>query len=332
MNASVEREYQPLKKWKLCVLAISGLPFAFKAAYLAKAWGTSPIDAARIGLWGSGVLLVVVVTSILKLIYRFPTNKPLRQSRALRLLPLPIALYVFGVCVDLNAVQLIASVGIAWTTAWMLYGRVVGSMLAVAAVMAVLAVPGSSYWLSKTTTMLSAPTHAAFVPKFAPRSQNGFLGREVRANDAFRNFFRTSEAHQFRYASVSNEISVLAVRVGQDIHEIHPATHCLRSSGWLVESETLRDVTLPGRADPLSLTESIVANSAGKRLVIWVWYSSPAVSTGSFIRFRRMYAADTTWHTYQITAAVGRDGDIESARRNLSQFLEAGEEMQCSNR
>lgn len=324
MSICGKREYQPLKKWKLCILALSGLPFVVKFAYLNQAWVSSPIDRAQLGLWGTGVLLIVVVTAILKLIFHFPTNKPLRQSRALRTLPLPIVIYILGTVYNINAVQLIASVGIAWMTAWMLYGRIAGSMLAIAAVMATLAVPGSSYWLGKASTAFSAPIRAAYTPEFTARSQSGYLGRKAVPSEAFSRFFRTSDAHQFRYASPSNDVSVLAVRIGSNIHEIHPATHCLRSSGWLVQSEQLHDVALNGRADSLSVTESVVANSAGAKLLVWVWYSSPEKSTGSFIRFRRMYKKNAVWRTYQLTSPIGNGNDIAEVRQNLISFLESG--------
>lgn len=323
---NAESGFQPFKKWKICVMALSTIPFAIKFAYLNRAWVSSPVDRARLGLWGSGVLLIAVLTTTLKLIYRFPTDKPTHESRALRILPIPIVLYLAGILLDFNALQLIASVGIAWATAWMLYGRVVGALLSLATVMAILAVPGSSYWLGKASSAFVAPIRTPCHPTFSARSQQGYLGYEIPANAAFTRFFQTSDAHQFRYASKSNEVSVLSVRVGSDIHEIHPATHCLRSSGWKVECEELRDITMTSRKDPLSVTEAVVSNAAGSRLVMWVWYSSPAESTGSFIRFRRLQASGAPWQTFQLTTQLDRTDDLTSARQKLRTFLESGKD------
>ena len=314
----------PRNKFKLCLLAVATIPFVVKVAYLNRAWVSSPIDRARLGLWGTAALLTVFVALYLKLVKRFPAEKPLRESRSLRVLPLPLLMYVAGLVLDLNAVQLVASVGILWATAWMLYGRTSGLILAPAAVFAVLAVPGSSYWLGKAASAFTAPVTAAYVPAFDAHSQKGYLGREVPPNEAFRRFFRTSDAHQFRYATSSNEVVVLAVGIGKDIHEIHPATHCLRSSGWRIRSEDLRDVALPGRKEPLSVTEAIAVGEMGTLQLVWVWYSSETKSTGSFIRFRHLYSKDVLWRTYQLTTFVGKDGDVERARQRLLGFLRSG--------
>ena len=319
-----EAKLPPRNKFKLCLLAVSTIPFIVKVAYLNRAWVSSPVDRARLGLWGTAALLTVFVALCLKLVKRFPAERPLRDSRSLRVLPLPLIMYVVGLMLDLNAVQLVASVGILWATAWMLYGRTSGLMLAPAAVFAVLAVPGSSYWLGKAASAFTAPVTAAYVPVFDAYSQKGYLGREVPPTEGFRRFFRTSDAHQFRYASSSNEVAVLAVGIGKDIHEIHPATHCLRSSGWRICSEELRYVALPGRNEPLSVTEAITVGEMGTQQLVWVWYSSDAASTGSFIRFRRLYSKNVPWRTYQLTTFVGKDGDVGRARQRLLGFLGSG--------
>ena len=316
----------PRNKFKLCVLALATIPFVVKAVYLNRAWVSSPLDRTRLGLWGSAALLTAFVALCLKLVKRFPAERPLCESRSLRVLPLPLLVYAAGLVLDLNAVQLVGSVGILWATAWMLYGRTTGFMLAPAAVFAVLAVPGSSYWLGKAASGFTAPVTAAYAPAFAPDSQVGYLGREVPPTESFLRFFRTSEARQFRYASPSDEVAVLAVRIGNDIHEVHPATHCLRSSGWTVRSEEAREVALSGREGPLAVTEAIVENRTGRRMLMWVWYSSRTVSTGSFIRFRHLYSTDEVWQTYQLTTFLGRNETLDGARQKLLAFLAAGGE------
>ena len=316
----------PRNKFKLCLLAVATIPFVVKVVYLNRAWVSSPLDRTRLGLWGSAALLTVFVAMCLKLVKRFPAERPICESRSLRVLPLPLLVYVAGLVLDLNAVQLVGSVGILWATAWMLYGRTTGILLAPAAVFAVLAVPGSSYWLGKAASAFTAPVTAAYAPAFDAHSQKGYLGREVPPTESFIRFFRTSDAHQFRYASRRDEVAVLAVRIGNDIHEVHPATHCLRSSGWTVRSEEARDVALTGREGPLAVTEAIVENRTGGRMLMWVWYSSASVATGSFIRFRHLYATDEAWYTYQLTTFLGRNETPDDARQKLCAFLAAGGE------
>ena len=228
----------PSRNWmKLGVLALAAIPFAVKVAYLMKAWVTSPVDRINIGLYGSLSLLFVSIAVAAKWHWRFQTGNSsttVKYSRSLRIAVIPLVLYVIGVIWSINALQLIASVGFLWAIAWALYGRESGFLLAPAAICAVLAVPGSIYWISRAGQAFTGETAAAFAPVFAADSQEGYLGREIEPDDAFQRFFRTGEAHQFAYANVSNAVSVLSVKVGKDVHEIHPATHCLRSGGWFL--------------------------------------------------------------------------------------------------
>lgn len=310
------------RNWmKLGVLALAAIPFALKVAYLMRAWVTSPVDRINIGLYGSLSLLFVVIAVAAKLQWRFLTVKPMKRSRSLRLAAIPIVFYAIGVVWSVNALQLIAAVGFLWAVAWGLYGRVSGLMLAPAAVCAVLAVPGSLYWISRAGQAFTGETVAAFVPAFSPDSQKGYLGREIEPDAAFMRFFRTSNARQFAYANVSNAVSVLSVSIGKDVHEIHPATHCLRSGGWFVEADGLRRVALPGREAPLLVTEAIV-QKGGSRALVWIWYSTDKLSLGSFLRFRQLYSRDVAWHGFQVMTSVGADGpSLDRARHMLAAFL-----------
>lgn len=313
------------RNWtKLGILALAAIPFAVKVAYLLKAWVTSPVDRIHIGLYGSLSLLFVVIAVAAKLYWRFLTVKPMKRSRSLRLALVPLVLYVIGLIWSVNALQLIASVGFLWAVAWGLYGRVSGLMLAPAAVCAVLAVPGSIYWISRASQAFTGETHAAYAPAFSPDSQKGYLGREIKPDAGFTRFFRTSDAHQFAYANASNAVSVLSVRIGSDVHEIHPATHCLRSGGWFVESDDLRKVELPGRDEPLQVTEAVVQKD-GTRALVWIWYSTDRQSVGSFLRFRQLYSREGAWNSFQAMTSVGSDGQsLNRARGVLADFLSGG--------
>ena len=152
-----------------------------------------------------------------------------------------------------------------------------------------------------------------------------FVRRERYAfRDAFRRFFRTGEARQFAYANASNAVSVLSVKVGKDIHEIHPATHCLRSGGWFVESDGPRRVELPGRAAPFQVTEAIV-QKGGMRALVWIWYSTDKLSVGSFLRFRQLYSRNEAWHGFQVMTSLGlEDQSLVRKRQELAAFLARG--------
>ena len=167
---------------KLLLLALAAIPFAVKVMYLERAWVSSPIDRIHLGLYGTLSLIFVFIAVVAKLYWRFLTVKPLAQSRSLKLMVLPCILYVIGIAWSMNAVQLISSVLILWTAAWALYGRVSGIMLAPAAVCAVLAVPGSLYWLGNAYAAFAATPNAAYAPEFTVDSQVGMLGREEPAH------------------------------------------------------------------------------------------------------------------------------------------------------
>ncbi len=319
----------PGRNWmKLGVLALAAIPFAVKVVYLMKAWVTSPVDRINIGLYGSLSLLFVSIAVAAKWHWRFLTGNSsttIKYSRSLRIALIPLVLYVIGLIWSINALQLIASVGFLWAIAWALYGRESGFLLAPAAVCAVLAVPGSIYWISRAGQAFTGETAPAFAPVFTADSQEGYLGRELEPDDAFLRFFRTGEAHQFAYANASNTaVSVLSVKVGKDVHEIHPATHCLRSGGWFVESDGPRRVELPGRAAPLQVTEAIV-QKGGARALVWIWYSTDKLSVGSFLRFRQLYSRNETWHGFQVLTSLDLDNQtLDRKRQELAAFLAGG--------
>ena len=154
-----------------------------------------------------------------------------------------------------------------------------------------------------------------FIPSFVAKSTADRIAREQETGDGFRRFFGTSKARQIAYATPSNTVTVLAVEIGENVHEVHPATHCLRTSGWTVHSEELREVNLDGIR--LSLSEALVSHGGGP-VLSWTWYSDSIRSTGSFFCFRR-HAGEPGWHTFQLrtSAAAG----VNSARSVLESFV-----------
>lgn len=143
------------------------------------------------------------------------------------------------------------------------------------------------------------------------------VGREPDPDASFQRFFSTSEAHSYEYASLTHVYNLLAVSCGSNIHEIHPASHCLRSSGWKIDSEQLIEVTVKDRL--FNVTE-VEASRGGNTLLVWVWYSTPTLSTGNFLGFRRLWNADAAWETYQLS--VYHNGNLEESRQALVDFLE----------
>lgn len=155
----------------------------------------------------------------------------------------------------------------------------------------------------------------SFIPEF-PARVGKFRGRNIQPDENTKRFFVTGTVRQYRYTGENGDIAVLAVKCGRDIHEIHPASHCLRTSLWTVNTEKILYLQ-----DNFAVTE-IDAQKGGTRLLVWVWYSSDKFSTPGFLGFRRHFQSGGNYHTYQISIPVtGINAD--AGRRELQTFLQA---------
>ena len=81
---------------------------------------------------------------------------------------------------------------------------------------------------------------------------------------------------------------------------------------------------LPGRADPLQVTEAIV-QKGGARALVWIWYSTDKLSVGSFLRFRQLYSHNEGWHGYQMMTSLDlEERSLDRKRQELAAFLAGG--------
>lgn len=151
-----------------------------------------------------------------------------------------------------------------------------------------------------------------FIPEF-PSHVGNYWGRSLQVDANTRSFFATSTVRQFRYTADNADVAVLAVQCGKNIHEIHPASHCLRTSMWTVHSENIRYLK-----DNFAVTE-IDAEKGSTRMLVWVWYSSEKFSTPSFLGFRRHFSAGSRYFTYQISVPVYKN--TEHSRNELKKFV-----------
>lgn len=143
-----------------------------------------------------------------------------------------------------------------------------------------------------------------------------YLGRDQIVTSGMRKFFKNSRVRQIRYSSPRDSVELLEVQCGGDVHEIHPASHCLRTSGNTILSEYPREVMI--RGVDYQVTE-IVALRAGVRRLVWVWYSCETFSTGSFLGFRRGWKPRVVWYTYQVSTPFENEPD--SAGKRLETFM-----------
>ena len=154
---------------------------------------------------------------------------------------------------------------------------------------------------------------ASFIPEFSAHCGD-FWGRSIQPDENTKRFFATSKVEQFRYTKNNMDISVLSVRCGRNIHEIHPASHCLRTSFWTVHSEKILYLQ-----DNFAVTE-IDAEKGGVRMLVWVWYSSEKISTPGFLGFRRHFKSGRVYYTYQISISIL--GSVEESRDELRKFIQ----------
>lgn len=155
---------------------------------------------------------------------------------------------------------------------------------------------------------------SSFIPEFPPHVGE-FWGRRIQTDENTRRFFATSNVAQYRYTKNDTDISVLAVRCGRDIHEIHPASHCLRTSMWTVNSEEIFYLQ-----NNFAVTE-IDACKNDYHCLVWVWFSGDDFSTPGFLGFRRKFRPGGNYYTYQISIPVYEN--IEKSRNELKNFIES---------
>ena len=154
----------------------------------------------------------------------------------------------------------------------------------------------------------------SFIPEF-PAHCGEFWGRNIQADANAKRFFATSTVKQYRYTKNNVDISVLAVKCGRDIHEIHPASHCLRTSMWTVCSENILYLQ-----DNFAVTE-IEAKKGTNHILVWVWYSSEKFSTPGFLGFRRHFKPGGNYYTCQVSLPLS--GTVENTRKELKKFMQA---------
>ena len=153
----------------------------------------------------------------------------------------------------------------------------------------------------------------SFIPEFTGHAGD-FWGRKIEPDENTKRFFVSSTVRQYRYVKKDFDISVLEVKCGSDIHEIHPASHCLRTSLWTVLSEQILYLQ-----DNFAVTE-IDARKGSRRYLTWVWFSSDKFSTPGFLGFRRHFKSGGNYYTYQISAPVF--DDVEQSRAELQKFIQ----------
>lgn len=160
-------------------------------------------------------------------------------------------------------------------------------------------------------------TAATFRPDFSSPVE-GFTSEETSLSEDTVRFFEGATVHQYDVSDGIFRAGVLAVKCGDDIHKIHPASHCLRSGGAEILSESVVMHTLPdGRSLPVTEIHSKIR---GTPILTFVWYTGPKETTGSFYTFRRKWSPSEPWYSYQIVTGI-YEGNENAARKFLLNLL-----------
>lgn len=159
----------------------------------------------------------------------------------------------------------------------------------------------------------------SFLLDFSSLHFQDYLGRRQAVEEPTRRFFAHSKVEQYSFADNDTSFGVLAVECGNDIHEIHPASHCLRTTGASIISEYPVEYNIHGTIITVNEIEAILKR---QHILVTVWYSNEDFSTSNFIGFRRAWRPNKRWMTYQISAPVINESPM-AAREMMTRFLNA---------
>ena len=240
---------------------------------------------------------VVVIFALFHLVFSWEQASRMVPATLILLLGTPSSSYALSLL-------LMCPVWLAWTVKFLLAGAGIGWLICnerfdwqikKGSLFFASAVLGSGFLLLHSKDIYFEGR--SFVPEFPPHVGE-FWGRNIEPDENTKRFFVTSTVRQYRYTKSDVDVSVLAVKCGKDIHEIHPASHCLRTSFWNINSE--KSFYLH---DNFAVTE-IEAEKGADRFLIWVWYSSDRFSTPGFLGFRRHFRSGGNYYTYQVSTRI----------------------------
>ncbi|HQC52347.1 MAG TPA: exosortase-associated EpsI family protein [Lentisphaeria bacterium] len=161
-------------------------------------------------------------------------------------------------------------------------------------------------------------TSPPFIPDISRASLDNYLGSELPATEADRRFYGDNDIEKYFFTDDVSIIHVLAVHCGDDVHQIHPTSHCLRTGGWDVLDEKSQHVSI--NSNNLVVNEIVAAQNMQQTL-FWVWYSNDEQSTASFLNFRRLWTPSRPWASFLLQ--TGLDDGLDAARQRLHDLLAA---------
>ena len=127
-------------------------------------------------------------------------------------------------------------------------------------------------------------------------------------------FFRHSRFWRYRlWLGPRDHVGLLYVRPGTAISEIHPAGHCLRSSGATIHLDVIRTIQLDGQTFQVN---EIDCQWQGSRYLFWALYGDAYGTTASFAAFRLRDSDPDTRFSMQLNTEMVL-GSLPQARHRL---------------
>ena len=161
--------------------------------------------------------------------------------------------------------------------------------------------------------------YAVLKPNFGALSMtHRYMGRVIEPDEGMRRFFRHSDVKNYHFADNQRNYGVLEVHCGKNIHEIHPASHCLRCGGATILVEHQRIINLRGCNYAV---QEIIVEKNGHRELVYVWYSTDEFSVASFLSFRKFWSSSVSWYSWQVQTVLS--DTPEDDKEQLRQFIEA---------
>lgn len=129
-------------------------------------------------------------------------------------------------------------------------------------------------------------------------------------------FFKGSCVIKKNFFDENSVIYLLAIRLGKNVHSIHPTELCLKSGGRTILDNN--EQLLNTKHGKLAVQE-ILADTGGKRYLIYTWYAGDEWSSGNFLAFRRAWKRSANWESFQLMTPIGDNPEL--ARLRLLRFL-----------
>lgn len=147
-----------------------------------------------------------------------------------------------------------------------------------------------------------------------------WIGNKSELTSLDRRFFGDNEAVKLQFFSEDNkEVSLLAIRLGASIHQVHRPDVCLTSGGGRVLFDRKEIFPL---ADGDELAASVMDVSFGNaRFLILSWFTNPDYSVGNYLAFRAAWTPSGEWQSYLLQTPI-LQGDRAAAETVLRSFIE----------